>query len=65
VSRTIPIKIQLTDANGKAITGLSAVTSLQIQALDANGNPVGAPFMSVSTTNQGLQYTCGQYLFNW
>jgi hypothetical protein len=64
VNRTIPIKFQLPDANGKAITSLSAVTSLQIQALDANGKPVGAPITPVSTNNQGLQYSGGQYLFN-
>jgi hypothetical protein len=64
-NRTIPIKFTLSDANGKAITSLNAVTSLQIQALDANGNPVGAPFNPASTNNQGLQNTGGQYLFNW
>jgi hypothetical protein len=65
VNRTIPIQFQLTDANGKAITTLSAVSSLQIQALDAKGNPVGAPFAPVSTNKQGLQYSGGQYQFNW
>jgi hypothetical protein len=38
---------------------------LQIQALDANGKPVGSPFNPASTNNQGLQYTGGQYQFNW
>jgi hypothetical protein len=65
VNRTIPIKFQLSDYDGNAITDLSTVTSLQIQALDANGNPVGAPFASVSTNSQGLQNSGGQYLFNW
>jgi virginiamycin B lyase len=65
VNRTIPIKFTLSDGNGNAITSLSAVTSLQIQALDANGNPVNAPFNPTSTNNQGLQNTGGQYLFNW
>jgi hypothetical protein len=65
VNRTIPIKFTLTDYQGNAITSLSAVTSLQLQALDSNGNPVGAPFNPASTNNQGLQYTGGQYLFNW
>jgi uncharacterized delta-60 repeat protein len=65
VNRTIPIKFTLSDANGHAITSLSAVTSLQIQALDANGNPIGAPFNPASTNNQGLQYSGGQYQFNW
>ncbi len=65
VNRTIPIKFSLSDYNGTAISSLSAVTSLQIQALDANGNPVGAPFNPTSTNNQGLQYSGGQYQFNW
>jgi hypothetical protein len=57
VNRTIPIQFQLADANGKAITSLSAV-SLQILFN-------GAPITPVSTNNQGLQYTGGQYQFNW
>ncbi len=65
VNRTIPIKFTLADYNGKAVTSLSAATSLQIQALDANGNPVGAPFNPTSTNNQGLQFSGGQYQFNW
>jgi parallel beta-helix repeat protein len=65
VNRTIPIKFSLSDANGNAISSLSAVTSLQIQALDANGHPVGNPFNPSSTNNQGLQYSGGQYQFNW
>jgi hypothetical protein len=65
VNRTISIQFQLSDYNSKAITSLSAVTSLQIQALDANGNPVGAPFTPASTSNQGLQNSGGQYQFNW
>jgi hypothetical protein len=65
VNRTIPIKFTLTDANGNAVTSLSAVTSLQIQQVDANSNPIGNPFSPVSTNNQGLQYNGGQYQFNW
>jgi hypothetical protein len=65
VNRTIPITFTLSDFNGKAITSLSAITSLQIQALDANGNPVGSPFTPTSTNKQGLQYSGGQYQFNW
>ncbi len=65
VNRTIPIKFTLSDYNGNAVTSLSAVSSLQIQALDANGNPVGAPFNPSSTNNQGLQFSGGQYQFNW
>lgn len=65
VNRTIPVKFALSTYNGTAITSLSAVKSLLIQALDANGNPVGAPFPVASPGNQGLQYTGGHYQFNW
>jgi hypothetical protein len=65
VNRTIPIQFQLSDYNGKAITSLSAVTSLKIQALDSHGNPVGAAFLPTSTNNQGSQSSGGQYQFNW
>jgi uncharacterized repeat protein (TIGR01451 family) len=65
VNRTIPIKFTLTDYNGNAITSLSAVTSIQIQALDANGNPTGPPFTPVSTNNHGWEYTGGHYQYNW
>jgi hypothetical protein len=58
VNRTIPIKFQLSDANGKAITSLSAVSSLQIAPI-VNGVP-GSPFNPASTNNQGLQYSGGQ-----
>ncbi len=65
VNRTIPIKFSLSDANGNAVTSLSAVTSLQIQALDANGNPIGNPFNPTASGNTGLSNSGGQYLFNW
>jgi hypothetical protein len=64
-NRIIPIKFTLTDYNGKAITSLGAVTSLQIQALDANGNPVGSPFNPTGAGGNGLSNTGGQYVFNW
>jgi hypothetical protein len=65
--RTVPIKFQLTDANGNFISSLSAVTSIQIQALDANGNPVGGRFNAASAGNSGLHYdgTTHQFIFNW
>jgi hypothetical protein len=63
LNRTIPIKFQLSDYNGKAVTSLSAVSSLQIAPI-VNGVP-GTPFNPTSTNNQGLQYSGGQYLFNW
>jgi hypothetical protein len=63
LNRTIPIKFQLTDANGHPITSPSAVTSLQVAPV-VNG-VAGTPFMPASTNNQGLQSTGGQYLYNW
>jgi Bacterial Ig-like domain (group 3)/Matrixin len=65
LNRTIPIKWQLSDANGNLITILSAVSSLQIQALDANGHPVGAPFNPTPTGGTGLRNYGSQYIFNW
>lgn len=65
VNRTIPIKFQLTDANGNAITSLSAVSSLQVQVLDASGNPIGAPFNPTTVGSTGLSNSGGQYLLNW
>jgi hypothetical protein len=63
LNRTIPIKFQLSDANGNAITSLGAVTSLRVAPV-VNG-VAGTPFAPASTNNQGLQSSGGQYLFNW
>jgi hypothetical protein len=63
LKRTIPIKFQLSDANGSAITSLSAVTSLQVAPV-VNG-VAGTPFTPASSDGKGLQYTGGQYSFNW
>jgi uncharacterized delta-60 repeat protein len=65
LNRTIPIKFQLTDVNGTALTSLSAVTSLQVQSVDVHGNALGAPFNPTPAGNTGLQSSGGQYLFNW
>jgi hypothetical protein len=65
LNRTIPVKFQLADANGHAITSLAAVTSLQIQALDANGNPVGAPFNPTAAGGTALRFDGNQFIFNW
>jgi hypothetical protein len=63
LGRTIPVKFQLTDYKGNAITSLSAVTSLQVAPV-VNG-VAGTPFAPASTNNQGLQASGGQYLFTW
>jgi hypothetical protein len=65
LNRTIPIKFQLTNANGKLINSLNAVSSLQIQALDAHGNPVGSPFNPTGAGNTSLRNDGSQYIFNW
>jgi hypothetical protein len=65
LGRTIPIKFQLSDVNGNLITTLAAVSSLQGQALDANGKPVGSPFAPSSSGNSGLRNDGTQYIFNW
>jgi hypothetical protein len=65
LGRTIPIKFQLSDVNGNLITTLAAVSSLQGQALDANGNPVGYPFTLSSSGNSELRNDGTQYIFNW
>ncbi len=58
VNRTIPIKLQLSDYNGNAITSLSAVTSLQIfnsQGVDVlNGQGLA-----------GLSVNGSTYSYNW
>jgi hypothetical protein len=58
VNRTIPIKFQLSDYNGNAITSLSAVTSLQIfnsQGADVLGGKGLA----------GLSVNGSTYSYNW
>jgi hypothetical protein len=63
--RTIPVKFRLTDANGNTITNMAAVTSLQIQALDASGHPTGAPFAPTPAGGTSLGNDGSQYVFNW
>jgi hypothetical protein len=65
VGRTIPIKFQLTDYNGKAVTALSAVLGLWVQPLSASGNPVGQPIPATAAGGTGWSSSGGQYLFNW
>ena len=50
LGRTIPIKFQLSDYSGAAVTSPAAVTGLQIVPV----NPSGAAFNPVSTDGKGL-----------
>jgi probable HAF family extracellular repeat protein len=56
--RTIPIKFQLTDYNGAAISSLSAVTSLQV--LNGSGTDVLA-----GAGKTGLRSSANQFVYNW
>jgi hypothetical protein len=59
-NRTVPIKFQLTDANGKFITTLSAVTSLQV--LNGRGQNV---LTNAGSTALRYDSTVNQYIANW
>jgi hypothetical protein len=61
----IPIKFQLRDFDGKLISRLGAVVSLQVQQVDAAGNPLAPAFTPASAGNTGLRYDGNQYAFNW
>jgi hypothetical protein len=65
LNRTIPIKFQLSSSTGSLATSLSAVSSLQIQALDSHGSPVGAPFNPTPSGGTALRNDGSQYVFNW
>jgi hypothetical protein len=58
LNRTVPIKFQLTDASGNAVTSLSAVMSLKV--LDPNGKDVLA-----GAGKSGLGVSGPQFLYNW
>jgi hypothetical protein len=64
--RTIPIKFQLTDYNGAPITSLSAVTSLQVALVHADGS-LGTPFNLAGSGGTNLRYdsSANQFMFNW
>jgi hypothetical protein len=67
LGRTLPITWQLTDANGSYISSLSAVQSLQVQSVNAQGNPLAPPFSPAASGGTALRYdpTGHQYIFNW
>jgi hypothetical protein len=64
LNRIIPIKFQLTDTNGAAITSLSAVTSLQIAPV-LSGGGLGTPFNPTPSGGTGFRNDGSQYIFNW
>jgi hypothetical protein len=61
--RTIPIKFLLTDLSGNPVTSLSAVSSLQIQYTDSQGQP--ALLNPTGTDGRGLRNDGDHYQFNW
>src|SRR5262249_48121205 len=60
LNRTVPIKFQLTDYNGKYITSLSAVTSLQV--LNSSGTNV---LTNAGSTALRYDSTANQFIANW
>jgi hypothetical protein len=64
--RTVPIKFQLADDNGAYVTSLSAVMSLQVAPVNADGS-LGTPFNPTGSGGTGLRYdsTANQFVFNW
>jgi hypothetical protein len=64
LNRTIPIKFQLTDLDGSAITALGAVTSLQVAPVNADGS-LGQAFNPTPAGGTGLRNDGSQYVFNW
>jgi hypothetical protein len=67
LGRDLPIKFRLTDYNGNAVTSLSAVRSLQVQSINAQGQPTGTPFNPAATAGTVLRYdpASQQFIFNW
>jgi probable HAF family extracellular repeat protein len=64
MNRVIPIKWQLGDSSGKAVTGLSAVASLQVAPVQSGG-VIGTPFNPTPSNGIGLRNDGKQYIFNW
>jgi titin len=58
LNRTVPLKFQLTDASGNAVTSLGAVVSLKV--LDAQGTDVLA-----GAGKTGLGVSGPQFTYNW
>jgi hypothetical protein len=64
MNRVIPIKWQLGDSNGKIVTGLNAIMSLQVAPV-LSGGALGTPFNPTASNGIGLRNDGKQYTFNW
>jgi hypothetical protein len=64
LGRTIPIKFELTDVDGSETTALSAVMSLQVAPVNADGT-TGALISPTPAGGTMLRNDDGQYVFNW
>jgi hypothetical protein len=64
MNRVIPIKWQLGDSTGNAITGLGAVVSLQVAPV-LTGGGLGTPFNPTASNGIGLRNDGKTYTFNW
>src|SRR5262249_5907462 len=64
MNRVIPIKWQLGDNNGKIVTALSAIVSLQVAPV-LSGGALGTPFNPTPSNGIGLRNDGKQYTFNW
>jgi uncharacterized repeat protein (TIGR01451 family) len=62
----VPIRFQLADAQGHFISSLSAVKSLQVVAVKADGS-LGTPFNPTAADGMRLSYdpATHEYVFNW
>jgi hypothetical protein len=63
LNRTIPIRFNLNDFNNAAITGLGALTSLQIAAGTASSH--STPFNPASSDKAGLHQEGTTFALNW
>ncbi|MHB8510051.1 MAG: Kelch repeat-containing protein [Candidatus Dormibacteria bacterium] len=63
--RTVPVKWQLTDANGVQVTTLSAVTSIGYSSGNCNGTISLIPDLLTTLDPAGLSYNVDHYQYKW